>query len=77
MRLFDSTCYRLSHGSAIGLLLTTFLLASPGLQAYTIYVSSEKDNTITLVDGETYKILQKVEVGERPRGIALSKDGKV
>ncbi|HSH44190.1 MAG TPA: beta-propeller fold lactonase family protein, partial [Arenicellales bacterium] len=44
--------------------------------AYTVYVSSEKDNTITVLDGESLEVLDTVDVGQRPRGIVLSKDGK-
>ena len=62
--------------SALAPLMAGWLLVYSEVQAYTVYVSSEKDNTITLVDGETYEVLQTVSVGERPRGIALSKDHK-
>ena len=44
--------------------------------AETIYVSNEKDNTVTVVDGETLQVTATVPVGERPRGIALSRDGR-
>ena len=53
------------------------LSAPGGAQAYTVYVSSEKDNTITVVDGESLAIKQVVAVGARPRGIALSHDNRV
>ena len=45
-------------------------------EARTIYVSNEKGNSISIVDGDTLELVQEVPVGERPRGIALSPDGK-
>src|SRR6516164_1694571 len=44
--------------------------------ADTIYVSNEKDNTITVVDGASLEPVKTIPVGQRPRGILLSKDGK-
>ena len=44
--------------------------------ADTIYVSNEKDNTITIVDGATLAPVKTIPVGQRPRGIVLSKDAK-
>src|SRR5215472_14804538 len=48
----------------------------PTAAAETIYVSNEKDNTITLVDGKTLEATKTIPVGQRPRGILLSKDEK-
>jgi YVTN family beta-propeller protein len=44
--------------------------------ADTIYVSNEKDNTITVVDGNSLTTVKTIPVGQRPRGIVLSKDQK-
>src|SRR6516164_6397655 len=44
--------------------------------ADTIYVSNEKDNTITVVDGSSLAPVKTIPVGQRPRGILLSKDAK-
>ena len=62
--------------SAFALFIGLGLMAERNACAYTVYVSSEKDNNITVIDGESLKVLETVPVGERPRGIALSKDGK-
>jgi YVTN family beta-propeller protein len=51
------------------------LLVSP-LAAREIYVSNEKGNTITIIDGITLERIDDIPVGNRPRGIALSPDGK-
>jgi YVTN family beta-propeller protein len=44
--------------------------------ANSIYVSNEKDNTITVVDTTTLEPTRTIKVGQRPRGIAVTKDGK-
>ena len=49
---------------------------SASVAAHQIYVSNEKDNTISVIDGETLEVIDTIEVGERPRGIVLSHDGK-
>src|ERR671918_962294 len=51
------------------------VLASP-LAAREIFVSNEKGNSISIVDGDTLEVIETVPVGNRPRGIALSPDGK-
>lgn len=57
--------------------LALVLLAPQYAGAYTIYVSNEKDNTISVIDGETLEVIDTIEVGERPRGIVLSEDDKL
>lgn len=49
--------------------------ATPAL-AYMVYVSNEKDNTVTVVDSETMEVVKTIDVGQRPRGITISHDGK-
>ncbi len=58
------------------LLFALALFPLHAAQAYRIFVSNEKDNTITVLDGASLNILDTVSVGARPRGIVLSKDGK-
>ncbi len=45
--------------------------------AYSIYVSNEKDNTISVIDGESLEVIDTIDVGQRPRGIVMSHDGKL
>ena len=45
-------------------------------QALEIFVSNEKGNSISIVDGATLELIETVPVGNRPRGIALSSDGR-
>ena len=41
-----------------------------------VYVSNEKDNTVTVVDSATMEVVKTIKVGQRPRGITISHDGK-
>ena len=43
--------------------------------AYTVYVTNERDNTISVVDLDQMKTVKTVPVGQRPRGITMTKDG--
>ena len=53
-----------------------WLALGAAAEARTIFVSNEQGNTISIVDGDTLELVQEVPVGERPRGIVLSPDGK-
>jgi PQQ-dependent catabolism-associated beta-propeller protein len=44
--------------------------------AYKAYVSNEKSNTISIIDTTERKVVGTIKVGQRPRGIALTKDQK-
>lgn len=46
------------------------------VSADTVYVTLEKGNAIAVMDGNTGKLNQIVEVGKRPRGLVLSQDKK-
>ena len=52
------------------------LLGAVPAAAYTVYVSNERGNSITIIDSETMEVVETVDVGQRPRGITLSPDGK-
>jgi PQQ-dependent catabolism-associated beta-propeller protein len=62
--------------------LTTFsagvalcLAAVPAFGA-TLFVTSERDNTVTVLDSKTLAIKKVIPVGTRPRGIAITPDYK-
>ena len=44
------------------------------LSADIIYISNEKDNTLSVIDSYSNKVVKTIEVGQRPRGILLNKD---
>jgi PQQ-dependent catabolism-associated beta-propeller protein len=58
-----------------GALVFAVGLATPA-SAYRVYVSNEKDNTVTVVDSTTMEVVHTIDVGQRPRGITISHDGK-
>lgn len=63
---------------SLGLLVGVVGIASTSVaHAYSVYVSNEKDNTISVIDGESYEVIDTIAVGERPRGLVLSNDGKI
>ena len=45
-------------------------------RAYTVYVSNEKGNSITVLDSATLEVKETIPVGNRPRGIILTNDDK-
>ena len=56
------------------LLLASVLIVGPAL-ANAVYVSNEKDNTVSVIDSKTLAVTGTIPVGRRPRGIAISPDG--
>jgi PQQ-dependent catabolism-associated beta-propeller protein len=58
---------------ALAVVLGTGLFAG-GARAETVYVSNEKDNTISVIDSKTDAVTDTIPVGHRPRGIVLSRD---
>ena len=61
-----------------GSLLGTAFVVLLGTQAsgFTAYVSNEKSNTISVIDTEKFQVVKTIKVGQRPRGIELTRDGK-
>lgn len=55
-------------------LATCLFSISPLAFSETVYISLEKDNAIAVVDPIEGKLLNTVTIGQRPRGIVLSKD---
>ena len=53
---------------------TVLLSAGPAF-AYKIFVSNEKGNDVTVLDGESFEIIHTIKAGQRPRGIVTSPDG--
>src|SRR5262249_38413511 len=56
--------------------LGVFVLIGGQASAFTAYVSNEKSNTISVIDTNKFTVAKTIKVGQRPRGIELTKDGK-
>jgi len=56
--------------------LFALLASATPAAAHTLYISNEKDNTISVIDTVTDEVIKSIPVGQRPRGITLSKDHK-
>ncbi len=54
-------------------LLASLLVATPA-PAYTVFVTNEKDGTVSIIDSAKLEVVRTVKVGQRPRGITLTKD---
>ncbi|MFA5950895.1 MAG: PQQ-dependent catabolism-associated beta-propeller protein [Hyphomicrobium sp.] len=58
-------------------LAVTLALMSVEAQATELaFVSNEKDNTISVLDTGSLKVVKTIPVGKRPRGMVLTPDGK-
>ena len=40
-----------------------------------IFITNERSNTISVINGETLEVEGEIAIGERPRGIGISPDG--
>ena len=58
------------------LAMTAFSAAAQPALADRIFVSNEKDNTVTVLDGDSLTITDTIKTGQRPRDIHVSVDGK-
>ena len=53
-----------------------FLLAALPASAERLYVSNERDGTIQVFDTKTDRLVARTRIADRPRGLAMSPDGK-
>src|SRR5215469_10370695 len=58
------------------LALTLSMALSAEASAYTAYVSNERSNTVSVIDTNKWEVIKTIKVGQRPRGIAYTKDQK-
>lgn len=66
--------------SVIILILAFSLLAAflPGFtrkKVPLVYVTNERDGTVSVIDAETDKLIKTIDIGARPRGIRMNADG--
>ena len=59
------------------LLIPIQILFKSEAEANLAYITNEKDNTVSIIDIKKKKFVKTVIVGQRPRGIIMSKDGKL
>ena len=56
--------------------LALWLAAAVPAHAVEAYVSNEKGNTVSVVDTDNWTVTKTIKVGQRPRGIEFTRDGK-
>ncbi|HEY2808884.1 MAG TPA: DUF6528 family protein [Steroidobacteraceae bacterium] len=66
----------LRHGQVLALAAVAVSLAWTQAHAARAYVSNEDDGTVSVVDTQRLESVATVAVGKRPRGMALSRDGR-
>ena len=75
-----STCQRIalfrSGQAAAAVMLAAVSLAGYAGPDYQVYVSNEKSDDVTVIDGADNHVLGTIPVGKRPRGVHSSPDGK-
>src|SRR3954467_13486066 len=52
------------------------LVAATPASAFIAYVANEKSNTVSVIDKASWTVIKTIKVGQRPRGIEFSRDGK-
>jgi PQQ-dependent catabolism-associated beta-propeller protein len=63
------------HHSFGWLVIAALAGTSAPTAAHEVYVSNEKDNTVSVIDTLTLGVVRTFPVGKRPRGITFSRDG--
>src|SRR6476619_1456810 len=53
-----------------------WLAATAQASAFVAYVSNEKAITVSVIDTESWTVTKTIKVGQRPRGIEFTRDGK-
>ena len=53
-----------------------WLAASAPASAFMAYVSNEKSNTVSVIDTDSWTVTKTIKVGQRPRGIEFTRNGK-
>ena len=49
-------------------IVAALLATAAPAQAYKVFVSNERGNTVTVLDGATWEVLAEFPAGNRPRG---------
>jgi len=59
------------------LIALCFSVFSKVSHANKAFITNEKDNTVSVLDVKKMKVIDTVKVGQRPRGIIISNDGRL
>lgn len=62
------------YGIPMKLFMVFFLLVSSAATAGEVWVTNEKDNTVSVISADTLEVVNTYATGERPRGIRFSED---
>jgi len=66
--------FRAAILQVIGALIFGFSLQVQAAGTGYIFISSEKDNVVTVLDGASYELVSKIETSDRPRHMAFNAD---
>ncbi len=66
-----NTLYKITFASVLAAIVMTASAAPPKR----IFVTNEKDDTVSVIDGATNTVVATIEIGKRPRGIGIAPDG--
>src|SRR6266513_3624014 len=56
--------------------MLAWLAAITPAGAFFAYVSNEKSNTVSVIDTDKWAVTKTIKVGQRPRGIEFTRDGR-
>jgi PQQ-dependent catabolism-associated beta-propeller protein len=63
--------------AVFGLSLLGVFLSLDSASAFRAYVSNEKGNSVSVIDTDKMETIATIKTGQRPRGIEVSRDGKL
>ncbi len=69
--------FALRPAAITGVALLGFLVRVDSAAAYLAYVSNEKGNSISVIDTDKMETVATIKTGQRPRGIEVTRDGKL
>ncbi len=64
------------HGWALAAFVAIGAVNCAPAYAVLAYVTNERDNTMSVIDLDQMKTIKTIDVGQRPRGITITPDGK-
>src|SRR6202051_5315606 len=63
--------------AVVGFSLVGIAFSADSAFAYLAYVSNEKGNSVSVIDTDKMEMIATIKTGQRPRGIEVSRDGKL